>query len=664
MQKPTITTFFIAVVITLNAVPVTVFGTPPFGDSPDWESVDERATGEVALADFDGDGWQTVTGEVKPGDGHARVFYIDHFPALTINGVRVDGNPVPRSDYCFDAAAGWFSLKNSPADGAAVEVDYVWSKRLDLFAANCPRDESDGREVIYFNTGDGLNPEPGWISGIDDDIARCEAADFDNDGDVDVVVGGCWEGLKLYKNDGLGLETTPSWVCVQPTVPGGVRGMAWGDLDNDGYLELAVADTNHPPYSWFYVFKNNGGVLEDTPSWVVDYCEFAYNVAWGDIDADGDMDLAACTYRTGAGYGDGLAYVFRNDGGALETSPCWTNNEPKGKCGTVEWGDVNGDGELDLVKSIMGSSSTVPDRYTDIYFSENWFLTRDPSWESACYVIELLAFLADCDADGKLDVISAGSGAQGYFTYSDQLEAFPSWMYSAAGFVFGLYVGDINGDGAFDVALGIDSDSGPIGKPNLVFYNALNIGIPLHNFTALSKGNNVILSWETDSSYAGFNLYRSVKSEVTDTEAVKPQVKLNAETITGRSPYSYVDADVEPGTTYAYWLEAIDGAGVSERFGPVKCTAGENGAVLSLAQNAPNPAKEMTTIAFTLPDRGPVDIRVYDISGRVVSEIAKEEYDAGQHEIELNVDNLADGVYVYRLTAAGDTIVRKMIVAR
>jgi hypothetical protein len=646
-------------------VPVPVFGeTPPFGSCPDWESADERATGEVALADFNGDGWQTVTGEVKTGDSHARVFYVDHFPALTINGIRVNGTPVPRSDYCFDANAGWFSLKNSPADGAAVEVDYVWSNKLDLFAANFARDESDGREVIYFNTGDGLNPEPGWISGIDDDIDRCEAADFDNDGDVDVVVGGCWEGLKLYKNNGSGLETTPSWVCGQPTLPGGVRGMAWGDLDNDGFLELAVADTNHPPYSWFYVFKNNGGVLEDTPSWVVDYCEFAYNVAWGDIDADGDMDLAACTYRTGAGYGDGLAYVFRNDGGALETSPCWTNNEPKGRCGTVEWGDVNGDGELDLVKSIMGWSGPPWDKYTDIYFSENWVLAQDPSWESACYVIELLAFLADCDADGKLDLISAGSGAQGYFTYSDQLETFPSWMYSASGFVFGLYVGDINGDGAFDVALGIDSDSGPIGKPNQVFYNTLNIGIVVNNFRALSKGNNIILSWEADPSYAGFNLYRYVKSEGTNAKTITSGVKLNAETITGSSPYSYVDADVEPGTTYSYWLEAIDDAGVSERFGPVECTVGEKTAVLSLYQNAPNPATGTTSIAFSLPERGPADIRVYDISGRVVAETEKAEYDAGINEIKLIVDNLANGVYVYRLTAAGDTLVRKMVVAR
>lgn len=190
--------------------------------------------------------------------------------------------------------------------------------------------------------------------------------------------------------------------------------------------------------------------------------------------------------------------------------------------------------------------------------------------------------------------------------------------------------------------------------------------IVLDYFRAKAVDEGVKLEWAAnrDETLYGFNIYRepligdSAKGNITSKH------KINAETITGRSPYSYVDADVKPGTTYAYWLEAIDGAGISERFGPVECTAGEKPAVLSLAQNAPNPAKGITSITFSLPERGPADIRVYDISGRVVAEIGKAEYDAGPHEIELNVGNLANGVYVYTLIAAEDTLVRKMVVAR
>jgi hypothetical protein len=190
--------------------------------------------------------------------------------------------------------------------------------------------------------------------------------------------------------------------------------------------------------------------------------------------------------------------------------------------------------------------------------------------------------------------------------------------------------------------------------------------IVLDFFGAKATEKGVKLEWAAnhDETLYGFNIYREPLISTPAKAKTGLKHKINAETITGRSPYFYVDADVEPGTTYAYWLEAIDGAGVSERFGPVECTVGEKPAVLSLYQNAPNPAKGITSITFSLPERGPADIRVYDISGRVVAELGKAEYDAGPHEIELNVDNLANGVYVYRLTAAEDTLVRKMVVAR
>lgn len=181
---------------------------------------------------------------------------------------------------------------------------------------------------------------------------------------------------------------------------------------------------------------------------------------------------------------------------------------------------------------------------------------------------------------------------------------------------------------------------------------------------AIERGVKIDWAVNNGENLYGFNIYREPSIGNSGKGNITSKQKLNTELITGSPPYSYVDADVEPGTTYSYWLEAIDGAGKSERFGPVECTAGEKPAVLSLAQNAPNPAKGTTSITFSLPERGPAAIRVYDISGRVVAEVAEGEYAAGSNKIELNVDNLANGVYVYWLTAAGDTLVRKMVVAR
>ena len=124
-------------------LPLIVHARPCFGYQPDWRSTDNRSTIEIALADFNGDGWQNVTGERNTGDGLRHVFYLDHFPALTINAVRVNGTPVPRGDYCFDSRAGWFSLKDAPGNGARVDVDYKWSSRLDFFAGNETRSQTE-----------------------------------------------------------------------------------------------------------------------------------------------------------------------------------------------------------------------------------------------------------------------------------------------------------------------------------------------------------------------------------------------------------------------------------------------------------------------------------------------------------------------------------------
>ena len=232
------------------------WGAVPFGYQPDWESADQRSTIEMALADFNGDGWQVTKGEKSTGDGQSHVFYLRHYPALTIAEVRVNGKAVPRADYCFDARAGWFSLKNAPANGARVDVDYKWSNRLDFFAGNEDRAQTDNRDVIYFNRDGALEKTPSWLSTARVETWTVMEADYDADGDVDVAIGGD-AFIKIYKNTGTGLEGTPSWSTA---LPGGWAAcFAWGDVDNDGYLELAVVDSY---VDRFYVFKNNAATTE------------------------------------------------------------------------------------------------------------------------------------------------------------------------------------------------------------------------------------------------------------------------------------------------------------------------------------------------------------------------------------------------------------------
>lgn len=90
---------------------------------------------------------------------------------------------------------------------------------------------------------------------------------------------------------------------------------------------------------------------------------------------------------------------------------------------------------------------------------------------------------------------------------------------------------------------------------------------------------------------------------------------------------------------------------------------------LELAQNAPNPFNPATTIGFTVPQAGPVTLRVYDVRGRQVRTLVDEPKLAGSHSVTWDGRDdggaeVASGAYVYRVAAAGTTLHRKMVLVR
>lgn len=76
--------------------------------------------------------------------------------------------------------------------------------------------------------------------------------------------------------------------------------------------------------------------------------------------------------------------------------------------------------------------------------------------------------------------------------------------------------------------------------------------------------------------------------------------------------------------------------------------------IYALHQNYPNPFNPTTTIHFDLPEPALVTMQVYDVMGREVATLIEgEEYDFGQQSVEFNGEDVASGVYFYRLLAAG-----------
>jgi hypothetical protein len=84
----------------------------------------------------------------------------------------------------------------------------------------------------------------------------------------------------------------------------------------------------------------------------------------------------------------------------------------------------------------------------------------------------------------------------------------------------------------------------------------------------------------------------------------------------------------------------------------------------SLDQNYPNPFNPATIIRFTLQDADRVRLAVYDLTGREAAVLVDGRLDPGEHNARFDATGLAGGVYLYRLQAGGNTLVRKMVLLR
>ncbi len=90
----------------------------------------------------------------------------------------------------------------------------------------------------------------------------------------------------------------------------------------------------------------------------------------------------------------------------------------------------------------------------------------------------------------------------------------------------------------------------------------------------------------------------------------------------------------------------------------------ENIEVISLNQNMPNPAVNNTVITYSLQNNADVNLVITDLNGKVVKTISQNNQVKGLHTFNVNVSNLANGVYQYTLSGAGSSITKSMVVAK
>ncbi len=261
------------------------------------------------------------------------------------------------------SSAGDIVATQSSSSGAVEWLDYNNDGYLDAATNNATLFGS-ANNLLYQNSG----PPSYTFSSVSNTFtnsgksmrAGLSAVDFDEDGDIDIVVvsGNEFNDTRLYKNNGNPNYDFTIITLLSSAKP--TQGASWGDIDNDGDFDLYLAnggtDGNPSSPTTNNLFRNDNGVLVEVTSGVgplITDADFSYAPAFGDFDNDGDLDLFV---GNDGAYDDGYrCRLYENDGtGVFTANTSTTLTIDNDYARSAAWADIDNDGDLDLMMGREG----------------------------------------------------------------------------------------------------------------------------------------------------------------------------------------------------------------------------------------------------------------------------------------------------------------------
>ena len=511
---------------------------------------------------------------------------------------------------------------------------------LDVFVPDAFVERSN---LLFLNNGDGTFTEV-TEGPVVTDIGRssgCSFGDLDNDGDLDLFVQN-WEGMSshLYLNDGDGTFTRVTSGQI-------VNDGGWSfnssvvDYDNDGNLDIYVDNgtfTSFVECNFLYNGNGDGTFTKVTEGEPVTDAEHSLSSSWCDFDNDGDQDLFTANSRPFQGVP--LAnFLYLNNGNGTFTR--LTSGIVVTDIGTStggSWGDYDNDGDFDLfVANWGGENNQLYRNDGDGTFSRvttGSIVNDGGSSVSGAW--------GDYDNDGHLDLSVTNDWNENNFLYHNNGDGTFTRIVTGdivnnGGRSNGATWSDYNNDGYLDMFVPNGQDPP---QSNFLYMNNGLSGNGWVNIRFVGTVSNA--SAIGSRVMAGAVLVDTLvwqHREVSGHQGFNAQETFNVELGLGSSAVLDSLVVMWPSgivETYAgldsneFYL-AIEGEGISVVTSVSEPEEGAPPTEGVVIRTFPNPFSDTALVEFGIGAEGSVRATVFDLQGRCLRTLVDARYEPGSH---------------------------------